>query len=111
MRVSEKAILILSVIFRFFPVIRNDMKIAMQALRTQSFFPKPSDKIKRIPAYVEMLVVPVMFRVIRIAEFLSASAETRGISLECRKHSYIDCKMYALIIILPVLMAVYQIIK
>jgi energy-coupling factor transporter transmembrane protein EcfT len=37
MRVSEKAILILSVIFRFFPVIRNDMKIAMQALRTRSF--------------------------------------------------------------------------
>ena len=42
-----------------------------------------------------MLMVPMMFRVIRIAEFLSASAETRGISLECRKHSYIDCKMTA----------------
>lgn len=95
MRVSEKAILILSVIFWFFPVIRNDIKIAMQALRTRSFFPNPSDKIKRIPAYVEMLMVPMMFRVIRIAEFLSASAETRGISLECRKHSYIDCKMTA----------------
>ncbi|MCR5529281.1 MAG: ATP-binding cassette domain-containing protein [Saccharofermentans sp.] len=114
MHVPESVIMICSVMFRFFPVICNDMRISMQSVKTRSFFPKLRDKIRNIPSYIEILIVPMMFRVIRIAEFLSASAETRGISLRCRKDSYIECRMkvsdYILISILPVLITAYQLI-
>jgi energy-coupling factor transporter transmembrane protein EcfT len=103
----ESAIMVCAVIFRFFPVLRNDMRISMQSVRTRSFFHGWLDKLKGIPAYLEILIVPMMFRVIRIAEYLAASAEARGISRKVRKYSYIECRIKArdtvLMVMLPIL--------
>lgn len=39
---------------------------------------------------MEFLIVPMALRVIRIAETLSASAETRGIGLKRKRDTYIS---------------------
>ena len=45
------------------------------------------------PEYMEIIIAPLMLRIIRIAESLSASAETRGISLSGRRQSYTSLKI------------------
>ena len=60
-----------------------------QSIKTRGFFPQLSDKLKAIPQYTEIMIVPMVFRVIRIAEALAASAETRGIALKNKRESYI----------------------
>lgn len=41
---------------------------------------------------MEIIIAPLILRVIRIAESLSASAETRGIALSGRRQSFISLK-------------------
>ncbi len=110
-KVPEQLIIIASVSFRFFPVVISDAKISNQAIKTRSFFKGAIEKIKRLPEYFEIMVVPMIFRMIRIAEYLSASAETRGITLKCRKNSYIDLKMnikdYIFILMYPLFITGY----
>ena len=42
---------------------------------------------------MEIIIVPLILRVIRIAESLSASAETRGIALSGRRQSFTSLKI------------------
>ena len=42
-----------------------------------------------------MLTVPMALRVIRIADTLSVSAETRGIDLKRKRYSYVSLKFGA----------------
>ena len=93
LHIPEGIILVASVTLRFFPVLRKDLDLMGQSIRTRGFFPSLSDKLKAIPQYLEILVVPMVFRVIRIAEALSASAETRGINLKGKRDSLIQLKM------------------
>ena len=103
LHVPEKLIMILSVIFRFFPVLSNDIKLMNQSIKTRGVFQKISQKIKAFPQYLEVMIVPLALRVIKIGETLSASAETRGIDLRGKRTSYITLKMSALDIIFFVL--------
>ena len=88
MHLNEKIIMILAVTIRFFPVLNKDLKIMRQSIKTRGFYKKFSEKLKSILTYFEMLIVPMVFRVTRIAESLAASAETRGISLQNHRDSY-----------------------
>ncbi len=85
----EQLIMIVAVIFRFFPVLSGDMNLLRQSIRTRGAFVTPWQKLKALPSYLEILTVPMALRVIRIAETLSASAETRGIGLKNRKSNYL----------------------
>lgn len=87
-RIPEKLLLILAVSFRFFPVLRNDFKLLRQVLRNRGSC-KHKNIIKEKIDYLEALIVSLIFRVIRIGETLSASAETRGIALNHKKSSYV----------------------
>lgn len=89
----EKAIMIINVVFRFFPVLCMDLKLMYQSIRTREFSCGLLQKIHHLPQYFEKIVVPMMFRVIRIAESLSASAETRGIALKRKRESYVKLHM------------------
>lgn len=91
-RVPEKLIMICSVVFRFFPTLSGDMILMRQSIRTRSAFVSFAEKIRAFPEYIEILTVPMALRVIRISETLSASAETRGIALKRRRHSYVSLK-------------------
>lgn len=88
-RVPEKIILILSVSFRFFPVLQNDFYLSRQVLKNRESG-KCKNIIQKKIAYLEALIISLIFRVIRIGETLSASAETRGIALKHKKTSYVS---------------------
>ena len=92
MHLPERLIMIVAVIFRFFPVLSGDMKLLRQSIRTRGAFTTPWQKLSALPSYIEILTVPMALRVIRIAETLSASAETRGIDLKRRKSNYMSLR-------------------
>ncbi len=101
----ERLIMIVAVIFRFFPVLSGDMKLLRQSVRTRGAFVTPWQKLRALPSYIEILTVPMALRVIRIAETLSASAETRGIDLKCRKSSYMSLRFSAWDLVFYILLA------
>lgn len=90
MHLPERFITIVAVVFRFFPVLSGDMKLLRQSIRTRGAFATLWQKLRAFPSYIEILTVPMALRVIRIAETLSASAETRGIDLKRRKSNYLS---------------------
>lgn len=85
----EKLIMICSVVFRFFPVLSGDMKLMRQSVKTRGVYSTLGQKLRALPEYLEILTVPMALRVIRIAETLSASAETRGIALGGKRSTYV----------------------
>ena len=95
MRLPERFIMIVAVIFRFFPVLSGDMKLLRQSVTTRGAFVTPLQKLRVLPSYIEILTVPMALRVIRIAETLSASAETRGIDLKRKKSNYLSLRFSA----------------
>ena len=95
LHLPEQLIMIAAVIFRFFPVLSGDMKLLRQSIRTRGVFTSPLQKLRALPSYLEILTVPMALRVIRIAETLSASAETRGIDLRLRKSNYLSLRFSA----------------
>lgn len=112
--IPERLIMILSVIFRFFPVLSEDMKLMRQSIRTRGAFVTLNQKLRSLPEYIEILTVPMALRVIRIAETLSASAETRGIALEGKRSSYVSLHYGAwdlllfLLLIAAVVVGIYK---
>lgn len=95
MHLPERFIMIVAVIFRFFPVLSGDMKLLRQSIRTRGAFATLWQKLRVLPSYIEILTVPMALRVIRIAETLSASAETRGIDLKRRKSNFLSLRFSA----------------
>ena len=112
--IPERLIMILSVIFRFFPVLSEDMKLMRQSIRTRGAFVTLSQKLRSLPEYIEVLTVPMALRVIRIAETLSASAETRGIALKGKRSSYVSLHygawdlLFFLLLIAAVVVGLYK---
>ncbi len=95
MHLPERFIMIVAVIFRFFPVLSGDMKLLRQSIRTRGAFVTLWQKFSALPSYIEILTVPMALRVIRIAETLSASADTRGIDLKRRKSNFMSIRFSA----------------
>lgn len=106
--IPEKLIMIFSVIFRFFPVISNDMKLMSQSIQTRGAFSRILEKIRFFPQYIEILIVPLSLRMIRTAETLSASAETRGIDLKCKRNSFVSIRsgIWDIVVLVMVVSAV-----
>lgn len=90
--IPERIIMICSVVFRFFPTLSEDMKLMNQSIETRGAFSSAFQKLKAFPEYIEIHTVPMALRVIRIAEALSASAETRGIDLKRKRSSCISVR-------------------
>ena len=105
LHLPERFIMIVAVIFRFFPVLSGDMKLLRQSIATRGAFTAPLQKLRALPSYLEILTVPMALRVIRIAETLSASAETRGIDLTRRKSNYLSLRFSAWDVVFCVLLA------
>ena len=103
----ERLIMIVAVIFRFFPVLSGDMKLLQQSIRTRGAFATPLQKLRALPSYLEILTVPMALRVIRIVETLPASAETRGIDLKRRKSNYLSLRFSVWDVVFCVLLAAW----
>lgn len=102
----ERVIMIFAVMFRFVPVLNKDLSLMRQSVRTRGFFRKFTDKILALPEYMEIIITPLMLRVIRIAEGLSASAETRGIALTGQRQSYAELRISVADLLLSAAVAV-----
>ena len=105
MHLPERFIMIVAVVFRFFSVLSGDMKLLRQSIATRGAFATPLQKLRALPSYLEILTGPMALRVIRIAETLSASAETRGIDLRLRKSNYLSLRFSAWDVLFCVLLA------
>ena len=66
-------------------------------------FTAPFQKLRALPSYLEILIVPMALRFIRIAETLSA--ETRSIDLKRRKSNYLSLRFAAWDVVFCVLLA------
>ena len=106
LHLPERLIMIVAVIFRFFPVLSGDMKLLRQSIATRGAFSTFGQKLRALPSYLEILTMPMALRVIRIAETLSASAETRGIDLRRRKSNYLSLSFSAWDVLLCALLLV-----
>ena len=84
--------------------LRTHMECTFRSVKTRGLFKTSGEKLHALPEYLEIMVVPMAFRVIRIAEALSASAETRGIDLKRKRSSYISLKFGTMDIIMAVLL-------
>ena len=91
------------------PVYSRRSRIATtvlrQSIRRRGAFATPLQKLRALPSYIEILTVPMALRVIRIAETLFASAETRGIDLKHRKSNYLSIRFSAWDAVFCVLLA------
>ncbi len=92
-RVPETLYVILAVVFRFFPTIFEDLGIIKNVFVTRGLFPRKRDKLMHIYSLCRICIVAFVFRSIRIAEQLAASAETRGLSMKRKKYSYISTRI------------------
>lgn len=73
--------------------MEKDLLLMKQSIHTRGFFKTVREKIAGFPEYMEILLAPLILRVIRIAESLSASAETRGIALPGCRQSFTSLKV------------------
>lgn len=91
MRLPPQIILPLSVMLRFFPSLIQDASYIRQAMKTRGI------GIARMVAHpmqtYEFFVIPMLMRVLLTANELAASAETRGLSINCTKTQFLIVKM------------------
>ena len=81
MHITEKIIIPMSVIFRFFPTIREENDAIRDAMRMRGirFGGKRPGKI------IEYRLIPLMISVVKIGDELSAAALTRGLGAPVRR--------------------------
>ena len=81
MHISEKIIIPLSVIFRFFPTIREENAVITDAMRMRGicFGGRHPGRM------LEYRLVPLMISVVKIGDELSAAALTRGLGAPVRR--------------------------
>ena len=98
--------MIVAVIFRFFPgAVRGYEAAAAIHPAPGACSHRRFRSCKRCHPISKILTVPMALRVIRIAETLSASAETRGIDLTRRKSNYLSLRFSAWDVVFCVLLA------
>lgn len=84
MKVPDELMIPISVMLRFFPALKQDIRYIRFGMRTRGI------KIggKSPMTVYELYLVPLIMRMLKTAGNLSAAAETRGISWEGKKSSY-----------------------
>ena len=74
MKVSQKIVIPISVVFRFFPTIKEEYTSIRDAMRMRNVV-----SFKTPLRVVEYTIIPLMMSIVKIGEELSASALTRGL--------------------------------
>ena len=81
MHISEKIIIPMSVIFRFFPTIGEEYRAIADAMRMRQI----RFGGKKAFSMIEYRIIPLMISVVRIGDELSAAALTRGLGAPVRR--------------------------
>lgn len=81
MHISEKIVIPLSVIFRFFPTISEEYHAISDAMAMRQI----SFSGKKPGAMIEYRLVPLMISVVKIGDEISAAALTRGLGAPVKR--------------------------
>ena len=88
MHTPNSIMLTLTVMLRLMPTVRHEAADIKDAMRTRGFLGSFTDVIKNPLRTLEYAIVPLTFRLLKVADELSASAIPRGIQSPCKKESY-----------------------
>jgi len=81
MHISEKIVIPLSVVFRFFPTIKEEYQAIRDAMKMRSIrFGRKNPFLM-----VEYRIVPLMISIVKIGDELSAAALTRGLGAPAKR--------------------------
>lgn len=86
MKVPKGIVLALSVAFRYVPTLIYEIRCIREARQMRGLKPSLMEKM-------EWTMVPIMFRSLKLADELTASALTRGIDREGQRTEYLQLKM------------------
>lgn len=81
MRISEKIIIPLSVIFRFFPTIGEESRAIGDAMKMRGISLRGRSPL----LFMEYRIVPLMISIVKIGDELSAAALTRGLGAPVKR--------------------------
>ena len=99
----------LAVILRFFPTLKHDFICIRQGIKTRGIDISFLGFLKHPFKIYEMMLIPMLMRMLCTATELSASVETRGLGVSCKKTSYTEVKFRMLDMLLLVIMMVFYI--
>ena len=97
----------LAVILRFFPTLKQDFTCIKQGIKTRGIHISFFGFLKHPFKIYEMMLIPMLMRMLCTATELSASVETRGLGVSCKKTSYTEVKFRMLDVLLLVTMVVF----
>lgn len=76
------------VILRFMPTVMAEFSDVKDAMRTRGFLRSPAKVLLHPLSTMEYVIVPMVFRSLKIADELASSCIVRGIESPCRKQGY-----------------------
>lgn len=91
--IPPKFMLVLIVMLRFGPTVIHESGEVKDAMRVRGFLKSPGTVLRHPMNTLEYAITPMVFRSLKIADKLAASAIVRGIESPCKKESYYVSRM------------------
>ena len=86
-------ILSIAVMFRYFPAIKDDFLVIIDAMKLKGLYTSKCAAILHPIRTMEFIIVPMLFKSLKTAEELSCAALVKGIENTGKKTSYFDVKL------------------
>lgn len=86
----QNTLLIIVVILRFIPTISGEVRTIKEAMKVRGFTGRKLHGLLHPIRTMEYVVVPLIFRSIKVGDELAAAAIVRGIENPGKKHSYYE---------------------
>ena len=94
--VCTRIMLVLIVMLRFAPTVLHEFGEVREAMKIRGFLKSVGNVLKHPMDTLEYAIVPMVFRSLKIADELAASAIVRGIESPYKKESYYVSRIAAL---------------
>ncbi|MBC6714225.1 energy-coupling factor transporter transmembrane component T [Treponema sp. Marseille-Q3903] len=93
MRLPRGVILSIAVMFRYFPAIKDDFLVIIDAMKLKGLYTSKRSAMLHPIRTMEFIIVPMLFKSLKTAEELSCAALVKGIENTGKKTSYFDVKL------------------
>ena len=93
MRLPRGVILSIAVMFRYFPAIKDDFLVIIDAMKLKGLYTSKHSAMLHPIRTMEFIIVPMLFKSLKTAEELSCAALVKGIENTGKKTSYFDVKL------------------
>ena len=93
MHLPKGIILSIAVMFRYFPSIKDDLFIIIDAMKLKGLYTSKRAVLIHPIRTMEFVLVPMLFKSLKTAEELSCAALVKGIENTGKKTSYFDVRL------------------